>query len=184
MNSTYTKIAAKNDVQIAIKQIATTIIYDYPTTPLFVSLLRGAAPFSSKLMHQIAEIVEEYHPELDYMMVSTYGDSRTAGEPRIVTDVSPTTEIAGRTVIVIDDVLDKGITADFVAHHLKYKGAAEIKLAVLCDKTTNRTRDIQADYVGFTVPDGWLIGMGMDNASEAKEAYRWLEEIWDATSVH
>ena len=181
MNSTYTQIASKDDVHAAIKQVAEQIMNDHPTSPLFVSLLRGAAPFSSQLMHHIVELSREYHPELDYMTVSTYGAGRTAGEPFIVTDISPTTDIQDRVVIVLDDVLDKGVTADFVFSHLRDKGAKELKLAVLCDKKTNRIKDIEADYSGFTARDSWLTGMGMDNAGEAKEAYRWLEEIWDVT---
>ena len=113
------------------------------------------------------------------MMVSTYGGERHASEPHIVTDLAPSTVVTDRTVIIIDDVLDKGITADFVTKHLHARGAADVKLAVLCDKTTKRERDVTADYAGFTFDDNWLVGMGMDDSEVANEGYRWLEEIWE-----
>ncbi len=178
MSPNYIQIATETEVSAVITRLATTIVAEHPSSPLFVSLLRGAAPFSSQLMHSIVDVSPEYHPELDYMMVATYGDEKTAGQPRIVTDITPSTIIKNRTVIIIDDVLDKGITARFVSLHLKNLGALEIKLAVLCDKKTTRLEDIKADYAGFTVEDAWIIGMGMDNASEAKEAYRWTRDIW------
>ena len=169
--------AAVND---ATKRMAQEIISDYPRKkPLFVALLRGAAPFASKLLFEIARQQPEMHPELDYMMVSTYGRERHAGEPRIVTDLSPSTEVSGRTVIVLDDILDKGITANFVQQHLRSMGAGSIRLAVLASKQTKRVFDIEADYTGFTVRDEWLVGMGMDDAGLCHEGNRWIDEIWE-----
>lgn len=111
------------------------------------------------------------------MMVTTYGAGRHAGEPHIVTDLAPSTAVNGRDVIIIDDVLDKGITADFVTKHLQARGAATIRLAVLCDKQVTREWPVEADYKGFTFGDQWLIGMGMDNGGNVPEVYRWLDEI-------
>lgn len=180
MTDRYNRLASAEEVDAKIKSIASHIIDDFPDqSPLFVSLLRGAAPFSSKLMFEIVRQAPDYHPELDYMMVSTYGTSQHAGEPHIVTDLAPTTVVNGRDVIVIDDVLDKGVTADFVRKHLQARGAAQVKLAVLCDKHTDRVHDVTADYVGFEFDDNWLVGVGMDDAEAANEGYRWLEEIWE-----
>ena len=180
MNSTYKQVATTEQINKKISHIAQKILEDYPDkTPLFVALLRGAAPFSSKLMTELAKQNRNYHPELDYMMVSTYGNGQHAGEPHIVTDLAPSTLVRDREVIIIDDVLDKGITADFVMKHLSNRGCASVKLAVLCDKQTTRDRDVTADYSGFTFNDNWLVGMGMDDASAANEGYRWLDEIWE-----
>jgi hypoxanthine phosphoribosyltransferase len=179
MHTTHNQLASSDDVAQKIQHIATQIISDYPKTPLFVSLLRGANPFTSLLMFEIVRQSPEYHPELDYMMVRTYGAGRHAGTPQIVTDIAPSTSVNDRSVIIIDDVLDKGITADFVATHLTTQGATDIKLAVLCDKTTLREKDIIADYKCFTFNDNWLVGMGMDDTSAAHEGYRWLDEIWE-----
>lgn len=176
----YRKLHDATEVNRRIATIATEMVLEYRNeNPLFVALLRGAAPFSSKLMFEIAKQAPDMHPELDYMMVSTYGDSKHAGEPRIVTDLAPTTSVYGRDVIVVDDVLDLGRTADFVKMHLERLGAMSIKLAVLARKGTEREYPIDADFVGFDTGDAWLVGMGMDNAEEVHEGYRWLEEIWE-----
>ena len=175
----YKRLADTTEVDHVITNMATKIINDFEATPLFVSLLRGANQFTSKLMFEIARQAPTYHPEVDYMMVSTYGDGKHAGEPHIVTDLAPSTSVQDRDVVVLDDVLDKGITADFVRAHLRNRGAHAVKLAVLCEKQTQKLRDVSADYCGFQFPDKWLVGMGMDNAQEAKEAYRWLDGIWE-----
>jgi hypoxanthine phosphoribosyltransferase len=178
----YTRLATAKEVDTQIDRVAKEILTDAPDkSPLFVGLLRGAAPFTSKLMSGIVAAQPDYHPELDYMMVSTYGSGREAGEPHIVTDLAPSTIVQGRDVIIVDDVLDKGITADFVTKHLRNRGAAVIRLAVLCDKRAQRRKDVEANYVGFTFDDNWLVGMGMDNSEEAVEGYRWIQEIWELT---
>lgn len=175
---TLIELASSRDIETMIANMAATLIADFPDEkPLFVALLRGAAPFSSKLMFEIANQSPDFHPEIDYMMVSTYGNERTAGAPHIVTDLAPSTEVAGRTVIVIDDVLDKGITAEFVFAHLASKGAKRTLLAALCQKETTHPRSITADYCGFNFTDEWLVGMGMDDGHTYKESYRWLNSI-------
>ena len=180
MDNSYRQLADTKQVNLHITRVATEIIADFPAnSPLFVALLRGAAPFASQLMTSIVRQCPDYHPELDYMMVRTYGDERSAGQPQIITDIAPGTIIAGRDVIILDDVLDKGITAHFVANHLSNKGAASTKLAVLCAKSTERTHDISTDYSCFEFADNWLVGMGMDDAKAANEGYRWLQEIWE-----
>lgn len=175
---TKTVLATKEQVDARIDELASDIIRDFSDTkPLFVALLRGAAPFASQLMFAIARQAPNFHPEIDYMMVRTYGTEQHAGEPQIVTDLAPDTIVSNRPVIILDDVLDKGITAHFVAEHLRIRGATDIHLAVLADKRTERLRDIAADYRGFEVDDVWLVGMGMDDAGSGKEHSRWLGSI-------
>lgn len=175
---TRTVFATKDQVDARIQELAHDITSDLSgSSPLFVALLRGAAPFATKLMLAIAEQAPDFHPELDYMMVKTYGAGQKAGEPHIITDLAPDTTTKGRPVVIIDDVLDKGITAHFVASHLRSRGADDIRLAVLADKRTERMYDIKADYVGFEVDDAWLVGMGMDDAGSGKEHSRWLGSI-------
>lgn len=174
-----TTIAQPLEVNDKIKALASHIITDSQSSkPIFVALLRGAAPFASKLMFAIARQAPSFHPEIDYMMVSTYGDERSAGTPKIITDLAPTTNLTDRSVIIVDDVLDKGITADFVINHLMQKGARTVKLAVLVDKQTRRSKPVAADYACFNVDDVWLAGMGMDDRATADEAYRWSDAIY------
>lgn len=175
---TRTIYATEDQVDARINELASDITRDLSgEKPLFVALLRGAAPFATKLMFAIAKANPSFQPELDYMMVKTYGAGQKAGEPHIITDLAPDTTTKDRPVVIIDDVLDKGITAHFVASHLRSRGAEDIRLAVLADKRTERTHDIKADYRGFEVDDAWLVGVGMDDAGSGKEHSRWLGSI-------
>lgn len=175
---TRTTFASEDQVAARIDELAGEIIHDFPDAkPLFIALLRGATPFASRLMFAITKTAPDFQPELDYMMVSTYGSGQEAGEPRIIADLSPSTTIHDRPVIIVDDVLDKGITAHFVAAHLRAGGASDVRLAVLADKKTKKLRDVTPDYCGFEVEDAWLIGMGMDDADSGKEHNRWLGSI-------
>jgi len=168
-----------DEIDQRIGELATDIIRDYPdTSPLFIALLRGAAPFASKLMFALAKLDPNFHPVIDYMMVSTYGEDHTAKQPVIVTDLAPKTELVGRDVIILDDVIDLGVTSDFVQHTLLQRGARSVKLAVLGNKTVP-SRISQADYIGFECGDKWLVGMGLDDAKAGHEYYRWLDEIWE-----
>ena len=171
-------LASSNQIDTAVAEMARSIIKDFSgTQPLFVALLRGAAPFASKLLFEIARQAPDMHPELDYMTVSTYGERREATTPHIAMDLAPDTEVRNRLVVVLDDVLDKGVTSSFVSKYLYDKGAREVKLAVLVEKYLKRTSPEHADYVCFHAGPEWLAGMGMDDASVARDGYRWLNEI-------
>lgn len=180
MESRYKQLHNHAEVSQKIRELAEMIIIDHArSSPLFIALLRGADPFASLLMLEIARQAPDFHPEIAYMMIKTYGDSQTAGEPQIITDLPPSTNVTGRTIIVIDDVLDRGITAEFVATTMRERGATQIQLAVLAQKDVDRVTDITPDYCGFDCGDKWLVGMGMDDASSGNEHYRWLDEIWE-----
>lgn len=178
MTQRYLATAAEVDASIA--SLASQIIDDNveSSNPLFIALLRGAAPFASKLMFALARQSPDFHPELDYMMVSTYGHERTAKQPVVVTDLAPSTVVKDRDVVIIDDVIDLGVTSDFVSNLLMEREARSVKLAVLAAKDVP-SRASQADYVGFETGDKWLVGMGLDDAKSGLEHYRWLDEIWE-----
>ena len=177
MNERYRQLYTSQQVDQRITELAADIARDYQDThPLFVALLRGAAPFASKLMFALAKQAPDMHPDIDYMMVSTYGADRTAKQPVIVTDLSPKTEVSGRDIVILDDVIDLGITSDFVRDTLLARGAKSVKVAVLGNKAVP-SRQSQADYVGFECGDKWLVGMGLDDAQDGHEHYRWLDEI-------
>jgi hypoxanthine phosphoribosyltransferase len=168
------KIADGKAIDRRIDEMAAIMIGRYKgRDPLFVCLLRGGAPFASKLMFSIARQDEGFHPEIDYMTVSTYGQELVGGQPRIVMDLAPTTVTKGRPVIIVDDVLDKGHTASFTKAHLELRKASSVDLVVLVQKYTDRTEFGDASLFGFEVPDGWLVGMGMDDPRIAQDALRW-----------
>ena len=181
MKERYQLLHDSEEIQQHIGQMASEITAQYDGEhPLFVALLRGGAPFASRLMIEIARQAPDFHPELDYMMTSRYpSGTNPAGETEIVMDVSPTTEVKNRTVIILDDVLDMGETAKTVRDHMLDLGARYVALAVLVEKDIAvRTADVEADYVGFRGETGWLVGYGMNDSAIATEAYRWADGIW------
>lgn len=172
------QLASSQEIERKISDIAREIIETYPNEkPLFVCLLRGGAPFATKLMFEITKQAPEFYPELDYMVISAYGSERHARKPKIVTDLSPKTLLEGRDVVLLDDVLDTGTTARFAHNHLMQKGANSVRLAVLIQKDIERTLYPIADFYGFTSGPEWLAGMGLDDHATSNEAYRWLDEI-------
>lgn len=178
-------LATAKEVDKKITEMAKEIIVRFnDSNPLFVCLLRGGAPFATKLMFAIVEQVPDFHPELDYLTISTYGDDRTAKQSRIVMDLAPDTQVHGRDVIILDDVLDQGYTAAFAREHLVDLGAKEVVLAVLVQKKLERLPEVtrNADFFAFEAPADWLIGMGMDDRRVAYEANRWMSSIAIADS--
>ena len=181
MKERYQLLHDSEEIQQHIGQMASEITAQYDGEhPLFVALLRGGAPFASRLMIEIARQAPDFHPELDYMMTSRYpSGTNPAGETQIVMDILPTTEVKNRTVIILDDVLDMGETAKTVRDHMLDLGARYVALAVLVEKDIAvRTADVEADYVGFRGETGWLVGYGMNDSAIATEAYRWADGIW------
>lgn len=160
-----------------IAVLATEVIAQYGhEKPLFVCLLRGGVPFASGLMCAIVEQDPDFHPELEYMKITTYGDGREARTPEVLTGMDEAV-INGRTVVILDDVLDTGRTPAAVEAYLRSRGAADVKLIVLAQKQKERSQWQQATLYGFEVPDVWLVGMGCDDATVAPEAYRWAPFI-------
>ena len=181
MKERYQLLHDSEEIQQHIGQMASEITAQYDGEhPLFVALLRGGAPFASRLMTEIARQAPDFHPELDYMMTSRYpSGTNPAGETQIVMDILPTTEVKNRTVIILDDVLDMGETAKTVRDHMLDLGARYVALAVHVEKDIAvRTANVEADYVGFRGETGWLVGYGMNDSAIAPEAYRWADGIW------
>lgn len=172
-------LASEQEVAVKIDQIATEIVQKFTgKNPLFVCLMRGGIPFSAQLMFSITQQDPYFHPELDYMTVSTYGSGQVASTPRIVMDLSHKTIIGDRPVIILDDLIDKGGTYTFTRKYLESKGAKEVYLAVLVQRELTTPRQFNADFYGFSVSSQeWLVGMGMDDARLAVDANRWAKYI-------
>jgi hypoxanthine phosphoribosyltransferase len=172
----------EDEVRTRIAAIALNIVEVYQDTdPLFVALMRGGAPFAAQLMTEITRHDPYFHPELDNMIVSTYGGGRQAGTPRVITDLSPTTVIEGRQVITVDDISDSGATFDYLAGHLKLAGASLVEQAVLIDRIVPKERT--PEIACFRTGDRrWLIGMGMDDKGLGHEGGRWLPYVAVANS--
>lgn len=147
-------------VQQAVTQVADKLNarFDRPddeTFPLVLGVMGGAVVFVGQVLPQL-----RFPLEFDYIHVSRYGDDDQGG--RVVWKVIPRPNVAGRTIIVLDDILDEGETLAHVKQRLLDMGAADVIVAVFADKAIKRAKPIKADIVGLTIPDKFVVGFGMD----------------------
>lgn len=135
--------------------------------PLVIGVLKGATPFMSDLIRHI-----DTHVEVDFMDVSSYGSgTKSSGEVKIVKDLD--TKVEDRDLLIIEDIIDSGLTLSYLVDLFKYRKAKSIKIVTLLDKPARRTAKIKADLVGFEIPDAFVVGYGLDY----NERYRNLPYI-------
>ncbi|MEW5789784.1 MAG: hypoxanthine-guanine phosphoribosyltransferase [Pseudomonadota bacterium] len=123
--------------------------------PVALCIMGGAVVFAGKLLPRL-----EFPLEFDYLHATRYRDGTRGGE--IEWAVLPRKDLAGRCVLLMDDILDEGHTLAAAKSKLLELGAAEVRIAVLADKAIGRKKPVQADFVGLTLPDRYVLGMGMD----------------------
>ncbi|MBB6451559.1 hypoxanthine phosphoribosyltransferase [Geomicrobium halophilum] len=135
--------------------------------PLLIGVLKGAMPFMADLSRAI-----DAHLEIDFMDVSSYGNKMvSSGEVKIVKDLDASVE--GRDILIIEDIIDSGLTLHYLVNLFHHRKANSVKIVTLLDKPEGRNVDIVPDIVGFTVPDEFVVGYGLDYA----ERYRNLPYI-------
>lgn len=151
-----------------VAELATQIERDFAgQSIIFVGVLKGATIFLADLARSI-----RLDATFDFIAVSSYGASKqTSGEVRLTKDVEQ--PLTGRNVILVEDILDTGLTLQYLKKLFIPRQPACFKVATLLDKSCRRVEPVRADYVGFTIPDEFVIGYGMDYA----ERYRNLADI-------
>lgn len=150
-----------------IAELGRQISADYKgKTPLFVGILRGCVLFYSDLMKQIS-----IDCNMDFMCLSSYAGTSSTGKVRTMLDLRES--IKGRHVVVVEDIVDTGLTLEYLMGNLKSRGAASIEICCLLDKPANRKANIHPKYVGFEVENEFVIGYGLDY----NELYRNLPYI-------
>lgn len=156
------------DIQDAAKRIGNQLAVDYADkTPILLSVLKGAILWSVDVMREM-----DSYAELDFIDVSSYhGGVESAGEIMLRTDL--TTDVAGRDIIILEDIVDTGRTLKYMIELLQERGAASVKVASLLDKKEGRVVEVDVDYVGFDVPKAFVVGYGLDY----KELYRNLPYV-------
>ncbi len=161
-------LLSEQRIQSRIKELGAEITRDYVgRNPLLIGVLKGACFFMSDLLRAI-----DTRLGIEFMAISSYGSStRTSGEVRILKDLDVPVE--GRHLIVIEDIVDTGLTLSYLMANLKSRGAASVKLVALLDKYERREREVEIDYLGFPIPDHFVVGYGLDFA----ERYRNLPFI-------
>ncbi len=147
-------------VSNAVATVAATLNdrFDQPgdeSFPLVLGVMGGAVVFVGQLLPQL-----RFPLEFDYIHVSRYGDDDQGG--KVVWKVIPRPNVAGRTIIVLDDILDEGETLAQVKQRLLDMGAAEVIITVFADKAIKRKKPVKADIIGLTIPDEFVVGFGMD----------------------
>ncbi|AMB93537.1 hypoxanthine phosphoribosyltransferase [Aerococcus sanguinicola] len=150
-------LVSKEDLQARIKGLAAEIAQDYQDkNPLLVCVLKGGMPFMADLMKEMDILLE-----IDFMDVSSYGDGfESTGEVKIVKDLSQ--PVKDRHIIFVEDIIDTGRTLTYLYQVLESRQAASIKTVALLDKPARRTKDFQADWIGFEIPDKFVVGYGLD----------------------
>jgi hypoxanthine phosphoribosyltransferase len=155
-----------DDIAARVKALAHEIAASEPKGLLAIIVLKGGFVFAADLVRALAE--EGVRLEIEFISLSSYGTrQKSSGEVRVVRDIE--VEVSGRDVIVIDDVLDSGLTLKFARDLMRSRGARRAAIAVMIDKPAGRRADIEADYVGFTCPDYFVVGYGMDAAHAWRE---------------
>jgi hypoxanthine phosphoribosyltransferase len=152
-----------------VKELAIQLSRDYAGKDLLlVGVLKGAFVFLADLMRAL-----EMPVQVEFVRLASYGKGATsAGHVRVILDLAGS--IAGRHVLIIEDILDTGLTLGFLLERLRARQPASLKLCVLLNKRVRRVYDITPDYTGFDVPDTFVVGYGIDYA----ECYRHLPAIY------
>lgn len=162
----------KETVQAAVSRMAGALNDRYGDSsrqefPLVLGVMGGAVVFTGNILPQLT-----FPLEFDYIHVSRYGDEDQGG--KVVWKVVPRPTVSGRTVIVLDDILDEGETLAHVKERLLEMGAKEVIIAVFCDKDIGKVKPVKADLVGITIPNRFVVGFGMD----AYGYWRNLPGLW------
>ena len=157
-----------DDLQRRIKELGAEITRDYAgKEPLLIGVLKGAVFFLSDLMRQI-----DVPCTLDFMAVASYGDAtESSGVVRILKDLDDSIE--GRDVLIVEDIVDSGLTLQYLMKNLRSRRPASLEVCALLTKPARREAEVSAKYIGFEIPNRFVIGYGLDHA----ERYRNLPYV-------
>jgi len=150
-------LISRDEIAKAVARLASEIRSDYQgKQPLLIGVLKGSFMFMADLIRHL-----DLPLEIDFIRLSSYGAAReSSGKVRVVQGVK--TPVKGRDVLVIEDIVDTGITISFLLDYLKKKQPASLKLCALTDKPSRRRVPVPIDYRGFTVPNKFIVGYGLD----------------------
>jgi hypoxanthine phosphoribosyltransferase len=161
MNDIEKVVYTKEELAACVKRLGQQISKDYAGKEIFaVGILKGAVIFFSDLVRAIDVPVQ-----LDFMAASSYGAStQTSGTVKILKDLDFSVE--GKHVLIIEDIIDSGLTLNYLLKNFKERKPASVKLCALLNKPERRKVEVQIDYSGFIVPDDFLVGYGLDYAEQ------------------
>jgi hypoxanthine phosphoribosyltransferase len=150
-------LCSEEDIQKRTRELGAAITQDYKYKNLYVvSLLRGSFIFAADLLRRI-----DLKLKVDFMTSSSYEHAEeSSGTVNIIKDI--TEDLTGFDVLVVDDIADTGLTMSYVMNHLKTKNPSSVKCCVLLDKPSRRKVNLVPDYVGFSIPDQFVVGYGLN----------------------
>jgi hypoxanthine phosphoribosyltransferase len=155
-------------IQARVRELGAEIDSDYPEGPIYlIAILKGACFFLADLARALK------HPtRIDFIGISSYGKSKTSsGEVKLTKDLDASIE--GFDVLLVEDIVDSGITLSYLVHVLEQRKPRSLRIVALLDKPERRLRPVHVSYVGFQIPDEFVVGYGLDYA----EDYRNLRDI-------
>ncbi|MDO4289426.1 MAG: hypoxanthine phosphoribosyltransferase [Eubacterium sp.] len=155
-------------IQAKVAEIGARLSEDYKDkNPIAICILKGSVIFFADLIREIKVPVE-----IDFIKASSYGrGTESSGKVEMAGDLS--IDVAGRSILLVEDIVDSGNTLKFFTEFFKEKGASEVKICTLLDKPERRVVDLEADYTCFEIPDEFVVGYGLDYAQQ----YRNMPEI-------
>jgi hypoxanthine phosphoribosyltransferase len=161
-------IIPREEIARKVAELAAEIKKDYRgKNPLLIGILKGSFVFMSDLIRAMNIPVE-----IDFVRLSSYGAGKeSSGKIKLIKDVE--TPIKDRHVLVVEDIVDRGLTVRFLLDYLSFRKPASVKLCALFDKPSRRKVEVPIDYVGFTVPDAFVVGYGLD----FDEKFRYLPDL-------
>jgi hypoxanthine phosphoribosyltransferase len=161
-------LVPRKEIETAVKHLAKEITRDYrDKNPVILCILKGSFVFTADLVRLL-----DFPLEVEFVRCSSYtSGTQSSGKVKLAPGLR--SDLKGRHVVVVEDIVDTGITLSFLLSYLKKKKPASLKLCALADKPSRRTGVLEIDYRGFTVPDKFVVGYGMD----CDEKYRNLPDI-------
>lgn len=162
------QLLSEEQIRARVQEMAEQINRDYAGQQvLVIGILKGAFVFCADLLRHL-----NVPTQVDFMAVSSYGNAtESSGVIRIVKDLD--TPVEGRHVLLVEDIVDSGLTLKYLKEYLTRQNPASLKVAVLLDKPSRRKTEVAVDYIGFAIPDEFIVGYGIDYA----EQYRHLPYI-------
>jgi hypoxanthine phosphoribosyltransferase len=158
----------RTEIEAAVGRLAAAITGDYRgKNPILLGILKGSFIFMADLVRRL-----DFPLEVDFVRLASYGKGQeTSGKIKVVQGLR--TPVGGRHVLMVEDIVDTGLTISFLQDYLKKKNPASLRLCALTDKPSRRRVPVAIDYLGFTVPDKFLVGYGLD----CDEQFRHLPDI-------
>ena len=165
-------LISREQIAKTVKRMAHQIQRDYPGgMPLMVAVLKGSFIFLADLVREMQRPVE-----LDFLRLASYGGGTTTSG-RVKLRMGVISPVIGRDVLVVEDIVDTGLTSSYATRYLRRRGASSVRLCALLDKPSCRQETVSLDYKGFTVPNEFVVGYGLD----FDEQYRHLPDIYMLT---